>query len=70
LTGSITFWFRNSTMQDRRLLQRVVHSAERNIHTELPNLQDIYSTRCRTRARKIVDLSLPTMDSFLCCVQG
>ncbi|KAI5609680.1 gastrula zinc finger protein XlCGF28.1-like [Silurus asotus] len=43
LTGSITSWFGNSTMQDRRALQRVVRSAERTIHTELPDLQDIYS---------------------------
>ncbi|KAF7710020.1 hypothetical protein HF521_008892, partial [Silurus meridionalis] len=43
LTGSITSWFLNSTTQDRRALQRVVCSAERTIHTELPNLQDIYS---------------------------
>ncbi|KAI5619000.1 gastrula zinc finger protein XlCGF28.1-like [Silurus asotus] len=60
LTGSITSWFGNSTMQDRRALQGVVPSAGRTIHTELPDLQDIYSTRCRTRARKIMkDLSYP-----------
>ncbi|KAI5620514.1 gastrula zinc finger protein XlCGF28.1-like [Silurus asotus] len=65
LTGSITSWFGNSTMQDRRALQRVVRSAERTIHTELPDLQDIYSTRCRTRARKIVkDLSHPNNGLF------
>ncbi|KAI5086515.1 gastrula zinc finger protein XlCGF28.1-like [Silurus meridionalis] len=65
LTGSITSWFGNSTMQDRRALQRVVQSAERTIHTKLPDLQDIYSTRCRTRARKIVkDLSHPNNGLF------
>ncbi|KAI5628338.1 gastrula zinc finger protein XlCGF28.1-like [Silurus asotus] len=65
LTGSITSWFENSTMQDRRALQRVVRSAERTIHIELPDLQDIYSTRCRTRARKIVkDLSHPNNGLF------
>ncbi|KAI5629002.1 gastrula zinc finger protein XlCGF28.1-like [Silurus asotus] len=65
LTGSITSWFGNSTMQDRRALQRVVRSAERTIHTELPDLQDIYSTRCMTRARKIVkDLSHPNNGLF------
>ncbi|KAF7699141.1 hypothetical protein HF521_003883, partial [Silurus meridionalis] len=65
LTGSITSWFGNSTMQDRRALQRVVRSAERTIHTELPDLQDIYGTRCRTRARKIVkDLSHPNNGLF------
>ncbi|KAF7694079.1 gastrula zinc finger protein XlCGF28.1-like, partial [Silurus meridionalis] len=65
LTGSITSWFGNSTMQDRQALQRVVLSAECTIHTELPNLQDIYSTRCRTWARKIVkDLSHPNNGFF------
>ncbi|KAI5086697.1 gastrula zinc finger protein XlCGF28.1-like, partial [Silurus meridionalis] len=54
LTGSIISWFGNSTMQDRQALQRVVSSAEHTIHTGLPNLQDIYSTRCRTRAKKIM----------------
>ncbi|GAA6088507.1 uncharacterized protein LOC109141784, partial [Tachysurus ichikawai] len=65
LTSSITSWFGNSTMQDRRALQRVVRSAERTIHTELPDLKDIYSTWCRTRARKIVkDLRHPNNGLF------
>ncbi|KAI5613412.1 gastrula zinc finger protein XlCGF28.1-like [Silurus asotus] len=55
----------NSTMQDRRALQRVVGSAERTIHNELLNLQDIYSMRCRARARKIMkDLSHPNNGLF------
>ncbi|KAF7705704.1 gastrula zinc finger protein XlCGF28.1-like, partial [Silurus meridionalis] len=59
LTGSITSWFGNSTMQDRRALQRVVRSAESTIYTELPNLQDIYS------ARKIMkDLKHPNNGLF------
>ncbi|KAI5092953.1 gastrula zinc finger protein XlCGF28.1-like [Silurus meridionalis] len=65
LTSSITSWFGNSTMQDRQALQRVVCSAEGTIHTELPNLQNIYSMRCQTRARKIVkDLSHPNNGLF------
>ncbi|KAF7711447.1 hypothetical protein HF521_000458, partial [Silurus meridionalis] len=65
LTGSITSWFGNSIMQYRRALQRVVQSAKLTIHTEIPDLQDIYSTRCRTRARKIVkDLSHPNNGLF------
>ncbi|KAK1802666.1 hypothetical protein P4O66_004301 [Electrophorus voltai] len=54
LTGNITVWFGNSTKQDRQALQRVVRSAERITHTELPNLQTIYYKRCQTKARKIV----------------
>ncbi|KAI5626366.1 gastrula zinc finger protein XlCGF28.1-like [Silurus asotus] len=38
LTSSITSWFGNSTMQDRRAFQRVVRSAERTIRKEFPNL--------------------------------
>lgn len=65
LTGRITSWFGNSTMQDRRAFQRVVQSAEHTIHTRLSDLQDIYSMRCQTRARKIVkDLSHPNNRLF------
>ncbi|KAK1785739.1 hypothetical protein P4O66_003099 [Electrophorus voltai] len=54
LTGNITVWFGNSTKQDRQALQRVVRSAERIAHMELPDLQTIYYKRCQTKARKIV----------------
>ncbi|KAI5616883.1 gastrula zinc finger protein XlCGF28.1-like [Silurus asotus] len=53
LMGSITSWFGNSTMQDRQALQSVVRSAERTIHTELPDLQDIYSTRSIVTNREL-----------------
>ncbi|KAK1802596.1 hypothetical protein P4O66_004166 [Electrophorus voltai] len=43
-----------STKQDRQALQRVVRSAERITHTELPDLQTIYYKRCQTKARRIV----------------
>ncbi|KAK1799050.1 hypothetical protein P4O66_007312 [Electrophorus voltai] len=54
LMGNITAWFGNSTKQDRQALQRVVCSAERIIHMELPDLQTIYYKRCQTKARRIV----------------
>ncbi|KAK1792070.1 hypothetical protein P4O66_001851 [Electrophorus voltai] len=67
LTGNITVWFGNSTKQDRQALQRVVRSAERITHTELPDLQTIYYKWCQTKARRIVnDPPIPTIDSFLC----
>ncbi|KAK1790077.1 hypothetical protein P4O66_002382 [Electrophorus voltai] len=44
----------NSTKQDRQALQRVVRSAERITHTELPDLQTIYYKRCQTKAGRIV----------------
>ncbi|KAK1802031.1 hypothetical protein P4O66_004365 [Electrophorus voltai] len=54
LTGNITVWFGNSTKHDRQALQRVVHSAERITHMELPDLQIIYYKRCQTKAKRIV----------------
>ncbi|KAK1800154.1 hypothetical protein P4O66_000187, partial [Electrophorus voltai] len=54
LMGNITVWFGNSTKQDRQTLQRVVRSAKRITHTELPDLQTIYYKRCQTKARRIV----------------
>ncbi|KAK1785826.1 hypothetical protein P4O66_003201 [Electrophorus voltai] len=54
LTGNITVWFGNSTKQDRQALQRVMRSAERITHMELPDLQTIYYKRCQTKARRIV----------------
>ncbi|KAK1804850.1 hypothetical protein P4O66_003552 [Electrophorus voltai] len=54
LTGNITAWFGNSTKQNRQALQRVVRSAERITHTELPDLQTIYYKRYQTKARRIV----------------
>ena len=54
LCGSITTWMGNCTRQDFMALKRVVRSAERTIRTPLPNLQDIYTKRCRLRAKKIL----------------
>ncbi|XP_060799566.1 E3 ubiquitin/ISG15 ligase TRIM25-like [Neoarius graeffei] len=53
LSGTITNWMGSTTRRDQLALRRVVHSAERTIRTTLPDLQDIYSNRCRDRARKI-----------------
>ncbi|KAK3529298.1 hypothetical protein QTP70_027735, partial [Hemibagrus guttatus] len=64
LTGNIATWFRNSTMQDRRALQRVVRSAECIIHTKLPDLHSIYNKWCLTKARKMNDLSHPNNGLF------
>ncbi|KAK1799315.1 hypothetical protein P4O66_007561 [Electrophorus voltai] len=63
LTGNITVWFGNSTKQDRQALQRVVHSAERITHTELPDLQTIYY-KARTKARIVKDPTHPNNRLF------
>ncbi|KAK1789950.1 hypothetical protein P4O66_002270 [Electrophorus voltai] len=54
ITGNITAWFENSAKQDRQALQRVVRSAERITHTELPDLQTVNHKRCQIKARGIV----------------
>ncbi|KAK1801993.1 hypothetical protein P4O66_022224, partial [Electrophorus voltai] len=43
-----------STKQDRQALQRVLRSAERITHLELPDMQTIYYKQCQTKARRIV----------------
>ncbi|KAF7652238.1 hypothetical protein LDENG_00099570 [Lucifuga dentata] len=53
LTGSITAWYGNWTGQDRKALQRVMHSAKHTIGSSLPALRNIYSRRCMTRALSI-----------------
>ncbi|XP_070979628.1 nectin-3-like [Oncorhynchus clarkii lewisi] len=44
LSGCITAWYGNCSAHNRKTLQRVVNSAQRN--TKLPALQDTYTTRC------------------------
>ncbi len=53
LTQCISVWYGNSSSQDCKALQRVVHLAERISGSALPSLQDIYLKRCRSRAVKI-----------------
>ena len=54
LTGNITAWYGNTTIQDRKALQRVVRSAERTIGGKLPNLADIYTKRCKGKTSSIL----------------
>ncbi len=54
LTQCISVWYGNSSSQDCKGLQRVVHLAERISGSALPSLQDIYLKRCRSRAVKII----------------
>lgn len=65
LTGCITAWYGNTTMQDRKALQRVVRSAERTIGRQLPNLGDIYCKRCKDKTKNILkDPSHPDYGLF------
>ncbi len=54
LTQCISVWYGNSSSQDCKALQRVVHLAERISGSALPSLQDIYLKCCRNRAVKII----------------
>ncbi len=54
LTQCISVWYGNSSNQDCKALQRVVHLAERISGSTLPSLQGIYLKRCKSRAAKIL----------------
>ena len=54
LSGCITTWYGNCTAHNHRTLQRVVQSAQRITGGILPALEDIYSTRCHRKAKKII----------------
>ncbi len=54
LTQCISVWYRNSSNQDCKALQRVVRLAERISGSTLPSLQDIYLKCCKGRAAKII----------------
>ncbi len=61
LTGCITAWFGNTTAGNRKALQRVVRTARHIVGGELPSFQDIYTRRCKRKARRIVkDSSHPS----------
>ena len=53
-TSCITVWYSNTTVMDRKRLQRVVNTAERIISTPLPSLQNIYNSRVHRRAASII----------------
>ena len=55
LTGSITAWHGNCTVQDQKALQRVVKTAGRITGGVLPSIQDIYTRRCRSKTRRILE---------------
>ncbi len=61
LTGCITAWFGNSPAGNRKALQRVVRTARHIVGGELSSLQDIYTSRCIRKAKRIIkDSSHPS----------
>ncbi len=71
LTQCISVWYRNSSNQDCKALQRVVRLAERISGSTLPSLQGIYFKRCKSRAAKILkDLNHPGNHLFCLLSSG
>ena len=65
LTGCITVWFRNATVQDIKQLQGIVKRAAKIIGSELPQLHTIYNTRCKKKTKNILkDSSHPAYSLF------
>ena len=65
LTGCITAWYGNCTAQSRKMLQRVVRTAERISGCELPSIQETYKARCVKKALPITgDPSHPNQKQF------
>ena len=65
LTSSITIWYTAATAKDKSRLQRIIRSAEKVMGCNLTSLQDLYASRTRRRAGKIVaDPSHPGHNLF------
>ncbi|KAI4873905.1 hypothetical protein NFI96_008067 [Prochilodus magdalenae] len=54
LTGSITTRYGNCTAIERKALQRVVRTAQYITGVQLPNLLDLYTSRCLRKTRRIL----------------
>lgn len=56
----VTVWYGNTTLEERKALQRVIQTAERITGTQLPSIETIYTERCQKRGGRIMkDLSRP-----------
>jgi hypothetical protein len=65
LSGCIIAWYGKCTIRNHMDLQKVVQSAQRITRGILPALQDIYSTWCQRKDKKIKDLSLQSHGLFI-----
>uniref|UniRef100_A0A1A8H0B6 Alkylated DNA repair protein AlkB homologue 8 N-terminal domain-containing protein n=1 Tax=Nothobranchius korthausae TaxID=1143690 RepID=A0A1A8H0B6_9TELE len=54
LAYGITIWYAGCTAADRKVLQRVIHSAQRIIGCSLPSLEDLACPRYLSRAFNII----------------
>ncbi|KAI4902291.1 hypothetical protein NFI96_034704, partial [Prochilodus magdalenae] len=71
LTACITVWYGSCTAYDRKALRRVVRTAKSIIGSKLPDLQDIYRSRCLRKIQKIrSDCSHPAHGLFTLLPSG
>ena len=54
LSYGISLWFASCTAAERKVLQRVINTAQKVIGCSLPPLEDIYKTRCLRKAHSIL----------------
>uniref|UniRef100_A0A8C7Y9D2 Reverse transcriptase domain-containing protein n=1 Tax=Oryzias sinensis TaxID=183150 RepID=A0A8C7Y9D2_9TELE len=54
LTSGLTAWFGNTTIKEKKMLQRVINTAGKIIGCNLPSMDTIYEQRCRRRVTKII----------------
>ena len=65
LTFSITVWFCGTTEEDKKLLNRVMKYASKIIGTNVPNLEEIFTSRAIKKCVKIMlDKSHPSAEMF------
>ena len=64
LTFSLSTWYGNATLDDKKLLNSVVRAAERIIGCELPSMEAIYLSKVSHRASKIMKDSLHPANSL------
>ena len=58
LTGYITSWYGNCSASDHKALQRVVSTAQHITGVKLPDIHDLYTRMCQSKAQ-IVRLQSP-----------
>ncbi|XP_071058133.1 uncharacterized protein [Pseudochaenichthys georgianus] len=54
LTGYITAWYGSCATLNRKILQRVVKTAQNITRTELPSMEDLYPQRLRKKFLRII----------------
>lgn len=71
LCHGITLWFASCSTAERKVLQRVIDTAQKLSRCPLPSLEDIYRAHCLRRAQNIVrDPSHSGHYCLNCCLQG